>query len=361
MDWHRQAGREAEGREQELREQLAGILALIDGSGPAVSAGEPTASPRDPPQTVKRPNLWRRLVDWLSRRFARPTALETSDVFRMARFLESGFLTAPSPAAKPPDKPGSPSPVVYTLGPFRVYQNDRLIDAWDSLKARSILKYLLAQGCMPVARDVLMDLLWPEAEAEAARRNLHQAIYALRQTLRQAQPDFQHVQFKDDCYLLNPEMSVWTDCEEFEKQVRAGRRLEIEGQIAAAKAAYGLAESLYQGDFLEEDLYEDWPRVQRAFLRNQYFDITGRLSKHYVRRGEFPMAAALCQKILARDNCREEAHRRLMECYQAQGQRHLAVRQYQICAAALREELDLSPSEETTALYERIAAAPASS
>jgi DNA-binding SARP family transcriptional activator len=357
-EWHRQAGGKAEGREQELRRQLGAILALIDAPGSGTAAGEPVALPEPAPQTAKRPGLWRRLVGRLTRRVAPPPAPQEPSSATYPP--ESATLPAASHPTRPPGKPGSPSLVVYTLGPFRVYQNDRLIDEWDSLKARSILKYLLAQGGTPVARDVLMDLFWPDAEPEAARRNLHQAIYALRQTLRRAQPDFQHVQFKDDCYLLNPEISVWSDGEEFEKQAQAGRRLEPEGQIAAAMAAYGVAESLYQGDFLEEELYEDWPRAQRAYLRNHYFDAADRLSKHYVQRGEFPMATALCQKILARDNCREEAHRRLMECYQAQGQRHLAVRQYQICTTALREELDLSPSEETTALYERIAAAPPS-
>ena len=59
-------------------------------------------------------------------------------------------------------------------------------------------------------------------------------------------------------------------------------------------------------------------------------------------------------KLVMEDNCYEEAHRRLMECYLAQGQRHLAVRQYQTCAETLREELDLAPSEETVTLYRHI-------
>jgi DNA-binding SARP family transcriptional activator len=117
---------------------------------------------------------------------------------------------------------------------------------------------------------------------------------------------------------------------------------------------YGVAEGLYQGDFLEEDLYEDWPKVQREHIRAAYLDIADRLSEYYIQQGEHTAAIALCQKTLVRDNCHEEAHRRLMRCYLAQGQRHLAVRQYQTCTQALREELDLTPSEETVELYQRI-------
>jgi DNA-binding SARP family transcriptional activator len=81
------------------------------------------------------------------------------------------------------------------------------------------------------------------------------------------------------------------------------------------------------------------------------------LSEYYVQQAEYTAAIALCRKVLAQDNCYEEAHRRLMQCYLAQGQRHLAVRQYQTCMQALREELDLTPSEETVALYRCITTA----
>jgi DNA-binding SARP family transcriptional activator len=247
-----------------------------------------------------------------------------------------------------------PSLVIYCLGPFRVYQNDQLITDWSSLKGQCILKYLATHRERPVAKDLLMDHFWRDARPEAARRNLHQAIYSLRQTLRRGQPGFQHIRFENDCYLLNPEMDIWLDFEEFEKHVQAGRRLEATGQLAEAMVEYGIAEGLYQGDFLAEDLYEDWPSLRREHIRNMYLDIADRLSEYYVQQGEHTAAVALCQKILARDNCYEGAHRRLMRCYLAQGQRHLAVRQYQTCVEALRAELDLTSSEETVALYRHI-------
>ncbi len=199
-----------------------------------------------------------------------------------------------------------------------------------------------------------MDLFWPNVDPEDTRRNLHQAIYSLRQTLRQRQPELQPILFKRDCYLLNRELVIWLDFVEFEKHVQAGRKLESAGQLSAAMAEYSIAEALYQGDFLEEDLYEDWPSLQREHLRNLYLDIVDRLSKYYAQQGGFVASIALCQKILAKDNCYEAAYRRLMECYLAQGQRFLAVRQYHTCVQALKEELDLAPAEETIAVYRRV-------
>jgi len=270
------------------------------------------------------------------------------------------IVSVESLATSPTEKkegPLPPSLAVYCLGAFRAYQDDQLIADWNGLKARSIFKYLLAHRGAPVVKDILMDLFWPDADPEAARRNLHQAIYSLRRTLRQGQPDFQHIQFENDCYLLNPETDIWVASEEFEKHVQVGRRLEAAGRFGEAMAAYGIAEGLYLGDFLKEDLYEDWSSLQRERMRNMYLDIADRLSEHYVGRGEYTAATALCQKVLAQDNCYEGAHRRLMRCYLAQGQRHLAVRQYQTCVETLKEELELAPSEETVTLYRHITTA----
>jgi DNA-binding SARP family transcriptional activator len=252
--------------------------------------------------------------------------------------------------------PDTPSLVVHCLGPFRVYQDHRLVVEWDGLKGQAVLKYLVAHKGGPVAKEILMDVLWPDAEPEAARRNLHQAVYSLRKTLRRKRSDLRFVRFENDHYLLNPKIDVWLDFEEFEGYVRTGQQLEAAGELAEAMAEYGIAESLYQGDFLEEDLYEDWPSLQRQHLRILYLDIADRLTDHYVQRGEYTAAAAMCHKILSRDNCYEAAHRRLMRCYMAQGQRHLAVRQYQSCVEALREGLDLAPAEQTVASYQRIIA-----
>jgi DNA-binding SARP family transcriptional activator len=149
-------------------------------------------------------------------------------------------------------------------------------------------------------------------------------------------------------------MPIWVDFEEFEKYMLRGQRLEVAGQPTAAMEQYGIAEGLYQGDFLEEDLYEDWSTPQRQHFRTLYLQMADRLSEYYVRHSDLAAAIVLCRKILSLDSCYEAAHRRLMRCYVTQGQRHLAVRQYQICEQVLREELDLAPSEETVTLYSRM-------
>lgn len=315
-----------------------------------------------PPEKTELP------ISPLAEKVERPDPLSTEAVDTSVTLPTAEAEASPPPSGEQIEAPKTPSLpkeakaeqnlpalVVYCLGPFRVYQHDRLITDWNGLKGQAILKYLLMHKGKPIAKDILLDVFWPDVEPGDTRRNLHQAIYSLRQTLRRSRPDLQPILFKKDCYLLNPEIIVWLDFEEFEKHVQAGWRLEATEQPAEAIAEYSIAEGLYQGDFLEEDLYEDWPSVQREHLRNLYLNIADRLSEYYVRQGQYTAAIALCQKILAKDNCYEDAYRRLMQCYLAQGQRPLAVRQYQTCLQVLEEELDLTPSEETVALYQRIA------
>jgi DNA-binding SARP family transcriptional activator len=257
---------------------------------------------------------------------------------------------APTGAAEEEGGALSPTLAIYCLGLFQVYHDDQLITDWHSLKGLAILKYLIAHHGTTITKDTLMDVFWPNADAEAARRNLHQALYSLRQVLKQGHPDFQHILFENDCYLLNPELRIWIDYQEFEMRVETCRRLERAGAGAAAMTEYSIAESLYQGDFLEEDPYEDWPQQQREHLRNLYLDVADRLTAYLVEHGDYVAVIALCQKILSCDHYHEEAYRRLMQCYIARGQRHLAIRQYQMCVKALGE-LELTPTEETVALY----------
>ncbi len=392
IEWHNQAREAAERREQQLRQNAYLLLGLISGQG-IVAALEPVSAPA--PETIASQQYFRRL--WLYLRsllqfvqnlfvaaqtiptpstptLEKPVASEPDQLApdhpeeKVEEKVEELMLTSQAPIAETeigttlvPPAPIQRVQALYTLvsyyfGPFRVYQHDQLLEDWNGLRGQAILKYLLARRGTPIAKDILMDVFWPDADPESARRNLHQAIYSLRQTLRRGDPNVQYIQFENNQYMLNPELSVWVDFEEFETYIQTGRRLATAGQLIEAMAAYSRAEGLYQGNFLAEDVYEDWPRLPRDQLRNLYMEIADRLSEYYVQQAEYAAAIVLCQKILALDNCFEEAHRRLMLCYLAQGQRHLAIRQYQTCVQALADELDVPPSEEIKTLYAQITA-----
>ncbi len=99
---------------------------------------------------------------------------------------------------------------------------------------------------------------------------------------------------------------------------------------------YEIAINLYRGDFLSDTPYDSWTVLDRERLRISYLETLDHLSQIYFSQERYSACAPLCQLILSRDLCREDAHCRLMQCYSRLGQGPLALRQYQICVEALR-------------------------
>jgi DNA-binding SARP family transcriptional activator len=244
---------------------------------------------------------------------------------------------------------------VHLLGRLRVTLNGTPVDEWHSGRSRSLLGYLLTHRDPWPSREMLMSVFWPNSTHEAARNSLNVAVHGLRRDLSAA-TDVPVVVFQSGSYQLRPDITLWLDVEEFEQHVEAGLRLEAAGDFPAARGEYELAVALYQGDLLADDPYEDWPLLDRERLRVVFLDVLDRLGQLYFTQQRYAPCAALCLRIIERDPCREDAHRRLMRCYERQGQPHLALRQYRVCAETLRAELDVDPAPATTALYEQIRA-----
>jgi DNA-binding SARP family transcriptional activator len=242
--------------------------------------------------------------------------------------------------------------IVHMLGAFTITINDLTLKL-SSSRGVLLLKYLILHHKQNIPREVLMDLFWPDAEPETARNNLNVALHSLRRTV-QAQTAISLIVFEDGGYSLASNLKIWIDVEEFERCVQAGQRLEGRNQTKAAIAEYEGAVSLYQGDFLEQNPYEEWTVLDRERLRIAYLDTLDRLSQIYFQEASYSACRSACQLILARDPCREDAHCLLMRCYSRQRQPHLALYQYQICVEALRGELQVEPAPETTQLYNRI-------
>jgi DNA-binding SARP family transcriptional activator len=198
-----------------------------------------------------------------------------------------------------------------------------------------------------------MDTFWPDALPAAARNSLNVAVHGLRRAFR-ACATGPVVVLEGGAYRLDQEIRLWLDVDEFELHAAAGRRLEADGKLAGAVASYERAVALYQGDFLADDPYEDWPVLSREQLLLTYLDVLDRLSGCYFGQHQYGVCVALCRQLVARDPCREDAHRRLMRCYSRQGQPHLALRQYQACVDALHQELLVDPEPATADLARQL-------
>jgi DNA-binding SARP family transcriptional activator len=247
---------------------------------------------------------------------------------------------------------------VHFFGRFELLCGEEAFSPGRNVRALAILKYLFAhRGDRPVPQDYLMDWLWPDSDPKRARWSLNSAVYALRKLLGSclsSLPASETVLFEEGCYRLSPCVLLSADTDEFDSHYEEGLSLEEAGRIPEAVVEYEKAADLYRGEYLIEDLYEEWTMIERERLSEVYTDLLGRLAIHYMEGGRLRESVRTCYRILEKDRCDEDTHRLLMECFVRLGQRARALRQYKLCEGALRHEYDLAPSPETRALYASI-------
>jgi DNA-binding SARP family transcriptional activator len=246
-----------------------------------------------------------------------------------------------------------PTLTVHLLGTCRVTLNDAPVTEWLSGRGRAVFKFLVTHRDPWPSREMLMETFWPNSSPESARNCLNVAVHGLRRALRTA-ADVPVVVLTSGTYRLNPDVRLWLDVDEFERRVASWRALEQAGDLAQAAAECELAASLYQGDLLADDPYEEWAVLARERLRLAYLDTLDRLSHRYFSLAQYGSCAAICQRIIELDPCREDAHRRLMSCYSRQGHPHLALRQFSTCVEALHIELGVEATPATIELSRRI-------
>jgi len=202
-----------------------------------------------------------------------------------------------------------------------------------------------------------METLWPDCDPQGASNNLKAAMYGLRNTLSRLfnkEESFPYVHFLQGSYRMNPEIELWVDVEQFEQHWAMARRLEKEGKLAEAIRELELAEALYRGEYLEDEPYEEWTILRREAVKDTYLSILGKLADHSMETADHQGCIIYCQKILAKDCCREDAYRRLMCCHSRLGHRNRALRWYEICRRTVQAELDTTPDPETMALYSQV-------
>jgi DNA-binding SARP family transcriptional activator len=294
------------------------------------------------------------MVGAFSRRGVAPEALQQ---ILEETLEEDGRWELPADQKEAPNSLAIRSPLrVRFFGHFEIFCDEELITLGRNGKVLSILKYLLAHRSRPVSQDHLMGWLWPESNLKKARWSLNSAIHGLRKLLSEcpASAPLNYILLEEGYYRLCSEVRVSTDVDDFDNRYERGRSLQRAHRMPEAAAEYERAISLYRGDYLVEDLYEDWTMVERERLSNAYMDMLSRLAHYYHETGHYQESIRACYRLLEKDRCYEDSYRVLMRCYAHLGLRGRALRQYRLCEKILRQEYGTSPSPDTQALYSSI-------
>lgn len=237
---------------------------------------------------------------------------------------------------------------VFCLGRFSLQLSGNPVPIPTSGRPLAILKYLAARAGKPTPRDMLLEALWPNATPDVSTNRLRVAIHALRRDLGS---DAAHlVEHLDGCYAFSSNSPPQLDTELFERAWRSGVEAERAGDTQAAVEFLEVAESLYRGDFLEDDIYEDWTMVEREFLRDIFLNVLTKLAAFSMEIRDYSSCQDRCRQIIRHDLCNEEAYRILMEAHMGVGQPGRALQWYAICETNLRRELNIEPSERLVGL-----------
>lgn len=217
-------------------------------------------------------------------------------------------------------------------------------------RARALL-YRLAAGLVPVARDELCFLFWPDVPDSTARRNLSHLLTHLRLAL----PAPDSLLLSADRVGLDAQC-VWSDAVAFQ---RACGRVPYERRSNAALQG---AIDLYRGPFAagfslgQCPEFEGWLLLERQRQEWVYLQALAVLVDRYAAHGKPRAAIALARRYLACDELAEEMHCRLMDLYDAVHDRHAAHQQFERLTVVLERELGASPLPESRAADQAILA-----
>lgn len=244
---------------------------------------------------------------------------------------------------------------ISLFGKFQVKKGQQQLTGFNTRKVQELFSYLLLNHNRPHPREALANLLWNDQHTEQPNRCLRKVIWQLRMALdSQAEKLSNRVLLiESDWIRLNPDVDLWLDVNEFEQafacvQQREGKELDP-GHFQTLKEAV----SLYRGG-LQESWYQDWYLYERERLQHIYLVILEKLMDHCEIVGDYISGLTYGTLILDCERAQECIHRRMMRLYHLTGNRTAALRQYEQCVSALKDELDVAPAMSTKTLYQQI-------
>ncbi|MCP5098081.1 MAG: tetratricopeptide repeat protein [Chloroflexi bacterium] len=242
---------------------------------------------------------------------------------------------------------------VRLLGGFSIEENGQPVSGLPSRKAEALLAYLVCHQ-RPFPREQLADLLWDDRSQDQSLANLRSLLSGLRRKLKP------YLVVTRQSIGFNHDASYWLDVTGFAETLQAipfGTQL-TESDVTGIETAV----SLYQGNFLdgfyvrESHRFEEWVSLTRERYQRLAVKALQQLVDALLTQGQYETGIEYAVRLLEFDPLSEMAHRQLMLLLARSGQRHAALRQYDVCMQLLDSELGVPPATATSVLYERIRA-----
>jgi LuxR family transcriptional regulator, maltose regulon positive regulatory protein len=245
---------------------------------------------------------------------------------------------------------------VQALGPFRIWLGEKEVGEkdWQREKAKELFQLFITHPNHLLAKDEIVQILWPSQDKISSDRDFKVALNALNHVLEpfrkpRSTPFF--VIRDGTSYGLNPIAAIEIDTVQFQDWIQTGLNNQ-DPEKAIPLLERGL--ELYKGEFLTERRYVDWCISKRERMLVFYLRAAEKMAQLHVRKEYYDGAINWCERILERDRTWEEAYRLLMYCYYRKNNRPQAIKWFERCIQILEDELGVSPLEPTLHMYEMI-------
>lgn len=249
---------------------------------------------------------------------------------------------------------GVPIVHINCLGGFRAFINGVEIPSslWKTRKAENLFKLLIIDRHQHL-KERIIEELWPESGPKSGDANLRMALTHVRKALGLKGLTDESVILKRGMVYLNPEIEIYTDYELFTSLAQSTLE-DTNTDNPVILTVLEQAAGHYKGDFLPDNLYDDWTTDMRTQLQHLYLQVLLKQVECYQRQGKLVYAIQACRNYLALEPSDETVGRAAMELLWQSGQKQQALSLYQELSTALAKEYDVIPAAATTQLYEEI-------
>jgi LuxR family transcriptional regulator, maltose regulon positive regulatory protein len=240
---------------------------------------------------------------------------------------------------------------VFTLGRFELLKDGKPAQFSRKVQQKplSLLKVLIALGGREIKEDQIADILWPEADGDAAHHAFVSTLHRLRQLIgyekalhfREGKISLDDRYFWVDAWALE---HIWEQADVCRKE----GRVDISVQLAEKAIA------MYRGPFLSGETEEPWMVSLRERLRNKFLTCVNRLGRYWQQVGQEMKAVECYQRGLDADDLAEEFYQGLMICHQRLNQEAEARAVYHRCRKILSSAIGVEPSPKTEAIYQSL-------
>jgi DNA-binding SARP family transcriptional activator len=169
----------------------------------------------------------------------------------------------------------------------------------------TLVKLLALQGVMTV--DAALDALWPDADLATGRARLRNLLNRLKQRAGEL--------VVRDAETLRVHPSVVIDLDVFDRRAGAALAADPAERVGLARHAI----SLYTGELLPGDVYEDWALGPRERSKRRYLALVDVVADDAIARGDADEAVRLLDLGIAAEPLDEDRYSRMCAVLVEQG------------------------------------------